>query len=636
MCPPSFAAELPEHLKDLPRWRDPFLHSLLPRGRSVASTLMTYVLAAGQAFAMSAPSLYPVVDEKGQEVVLPKPQKIQYQDYIPMDAACVVLRTDATPAEQIGADDFCAMAQHLGGQRPPILRREVTAAYRTVIELDVKGPASPDMQRLPDARRKESYSIDVTRGAQQTRVRCAGGGPRGAYYAMQTLSQLLNRREGKVVLRGATISDWPAFEIRDLAAWARKGWDKGVSCADPEEVAASIDVMDFMARYKLNVYGTGYGVRWDVWPDRPGALALRQGTARIANHARDTGIVDYMQYAHLANVSKMDVTVEKTARALIDYLLFSLREGAGHVAVLTDDFVSLSKAEREKFGTTDLASNLVKQVQDTAPQKEQARLRDAVVLALAHADWIGRLQAEIRKEFSQATILYCPGYPHNYFGKVDDWRMKPTHIFAAHAPKDVGIIWTGLATWSMKIPREALTDWPKAMKGRRPFLWDNTIYSHWRGDGLGGVHLFSPYKVDFPADMPDLLYKGIHLNGGSGTGVSKIPKLMAITFACYTWNPSAYDPDASMDCGLRREVGHELAKLLIEFREARVDLAYFAVGKSGKRGKGSMSAEAAGELEKRVDALLAEIRSRCKDKELIEDIERAHASLPPRRKGGRR
>ncbi len=81
----------------------------------------------------------------------------------------------------------------------------------------------------------ESYIID----ASVDGVKISSKSPKGVFYGIQTLFQLLRREEGRVLLPGCHIEDWPDIKIRAIH----------FSGAKPSQIKSQLDII---AKYKYN------------------------------------------------------------------------------------------------------------------------------------------------------------------------------------------------------------------------------------------------------------------------------------------------------------------------------------------------------------------------------------------------
>ena len=87
----------------------------------------------------------------------------------------------------------------------------------------------------------EAYCLTVHRN----KIRVEAITEQGAYWGLQTLNQLLQRRRGKTFVRGCEIVDWPAFRVRGFMQ------DVGRGYISMDELKREIDML---SRYKINVF----------------------------------------------------------------------------------------------------------------------------------------------------------------------------------------------------------------------------------------------------------------------------------------------------------------------------------------------------------------------------------------------
>ena len=83
------------------------------------------------------------------------------------------------------------------------------------IELAIK-PGSVEIGRATDKNRgalkEQAYKLDLASSG----IRITANAPAGLFYGVETLVQLVKRAEGKLWLPGATITDWPDLEQRNI------------------------------------------------------------------------------------------------------------------------------------------------------------------------------------------------------------------------------------------------------------------------------------------------------------------------------------------------------------------------------------------------------------------------------------
>jgi hexosaminidase len=102
---------------------------------------------------------------------------------------------------------------------------------------------APELRKLPHPKElgEEGYVIDVT----ARRALVAANGPKGLFYAAQTLKQLLEVRRGKAVLSCCRIVDWPDFKYRGVML--------DVSRFRVPRVEFLLELIDMLATLKINV-----------------------------------------------------------------------------------------------------------------------------------------------------------------------------------------------------------------------------------------------------------------------------------------------------------------------------------------------------------------------------------------------
>lgn len=87
----------------------------------------------------------------------------------------------------------------------------------------------------------EAYRVRVTSGG----IRIEATAREGVFWALQTLRQLTERKEGRLRIAGCEITDWPAFRLRGFMQ------DVGRSYISLDELKREIAML---ARYKINVF----------------------------------------------------------------------------------------------------------------------------------------------------------------------------------------------------------------------------------------------------------------------------------------------------------------------------------------------------------------------------------------------
>jgi hypothetical protein len=181
-----------------------------------------------------------------------------------------------------------------------------------------------------------------------------------------------------------------------------------------------------------------------------------------------------------------------------------------------------------------------------------------------------------------SEIYYVPAfytYEDMHYGDMELYNNTPwendaykplqqdLNYLGTNLPEDVYVIWCGPNVRSRKITLEDLKNWTAELKGRVPFLWDNTIYSH---HPFTSTPLFSAYENNFPIDFSNnTAGNGMFVNGDTNAEDSKAAM---ITVNDYLWNPSSYNPIQSINNALERNYGKKLVEPLLEFKTVELGL----------------------------------------------------------------
>jgi len=126
------------------------------------------------------------------------------------------------------------------------------------------------------------------------------------------------------------------------------------------------------------------------------------------------------------------------------------------------------------------------------------------------AHLVNRVCQAIRPANPKVGIMVCPS--QDYYQEPP----KPELIeFCHNIPDDVLVYWTGPRTRSRVILKEEIDEWIEKT-GRKPLIWDNTIYARFQPFWDSKVYetngyLLNAYGAKFPDNMPELV-AGIHLN----------------------------------------------------------------------------------------------------------------------------
>ena len=332
----------------------------------------------------------------------------------------------------------------------------------------------------------------------------------GTFYAAQTLRQLLVDRPGRDVFPAVAVRDWPAMPVR--------GTIEGFY-GTPWSDAARLDEMGFFGGHKMNVYV--YSPKDDPYlraqwrqpypADRLAALKtlVQQATA---NHVRFT-------YAVSPGLS-VCYSADADAHALMAKFQSLWDIGVRDFAVPLDDisYKSWNCAADQVFGAGSGAAGA------------------------AQAYLLNKVQREFVDTHPGALPLEM--VPTEFHDQVDS--PYKTAIRTQLDP-DVIVEWTGPEVVAPKIT-SAQAAAAKVVFGHKILIWDNYPVN----DYARGRLLLGPY-VGRDAGI-----------AGSIIGITSNPMIQPYAseisvagVADFTWNPDAYDAQASWTAGLNALAGDD-------------------------------------------------------------------------------
>jgi len=174
--------------------------------------------------------------------LLPRPQKVTYgRASVPVNALRIRIAGTVTPE-----DRFAAEVLSLALNRRTGIQVSIAAARdaRPEIVFERTGPVDPlpvpNEEAGPDSR--EAYSLDATASGVVIRARSSAG----LFYAVQTLSQLVEGNDDKAVIPEVRVEDWPSLPLRGAMVDMSEG-----QLATEAEVRRQIDQL---ALWKANQY----------------------------------------------------------------------------------------------------------------------------------------------------------------------------------------------------------------------------------------------------------------------------------------------------------------------------------------------------------------------------------------------
>jgi hyaluronoglucosaminidase len=480
------------------------------RGAHVVAALAVVTMAA----ACSNPAQHgatgadgPVADVAAREdplpLVTPTPQSVRWLGPdVPVDGTVTVragagvdtATTDVVvDAFQVAGADDVVVADVGEGPGPSdgvvvdvgLVGDEPAAATFEAVGLDVPADLVP-----------EGYALAVVAAPGGGTVALAGADASGAFYAAQTLRQLV--RDGAVA--GVGIVDRPAMSHRG----AIEGF-----YGPPWTTDERLDQLAFYGRFKLNTYvyaPKADPYHRDDWRDLypPDALA---DLARLVETAQDNHVTFTFALSPGLSICYSDPTDLSALTAKFD-ALYAI--GVRSFALALDD-ISISEwncqADADRYG----------EPSDGAAAEAQVEVANAV-------------QGEYIAEREDARPLQV--VPTEFWGTRDsDYRR----VMRDHLDPAVEVMWTGSAVVPPEITVAQATT-AGARFGRSLYLWDNTpVIDYPSAEGRLILSAYAGREAGLSAKLT-----GIVLNPMNQAAASKVQLIGAADFA---WNDAAYDPE---------------------------------------------------------------------------------------------
>ncbi|WP_020575308.1 beta-N-acetylglucosaminidase domain-containing protein [Actinopolymorpha alba] len=357
--------------------------------------------------------------------------------------------------------------------------------------------------------RPEAYGLraDASVGPLGT-VALGGADAAGQFYAVQSLRQLFIPLNDGYRLAGASISDYPSMPLR--------GTIEGFY-GTPWTHADRLRQVGFLGAHKLNTYVYApkddpyHRDRWrEPYPADKLAQLAELVQRAVDNHVRFTFA---LSPGNTVCYSGDEDFAALTAKATQMWDI-----GVRSFALLLDDIDPGLRcaADRERFGA------------DESPA------------AAAQAHLLNRFRTEFLEPRAGAARLMT--VPTEYGQPTSPTPY--TRRFAGLVHPDVLVMWTGTSPFGPTSGDDVRR--AGSAFGHEVLMWDNYPVNDFAANRL----FLGPLRGR-GADLAAAGMAGYVSNPMNQAAASEIP---LFTVADYTWNPPAYDPDASWDAALR-EIG---------------------------------------------------------------------------------
>lgn len=387
------------------------------------------------------------------------------------------------------------------------------------------------------------YTIKCDEKAKEILIQSPG--QFGLLYGVVTLSDLIVRKDESLYLNLCDVTDWPDYSRRMVHSIP--------------EVNKVDELLDYALRYKMETVTIAHRLySWFTVEDE-----YLQILKEIKEWKDKFGGPHIMQMHNVYDPKYINIADENDVNALKHVIKTSIEYGVDKLMILADDTPPF------KYGEGYILTY------DEEKEKFQHFAESQSALMWDIKNWLA--DNSLSSELYYVSGFYT--YEDMHYGDIrlfdnTPWEddaykpmMRDLNYLGLNLPDDVFFVWCGPVVRSRKITVDDLNDWTYNLKGRVPFLWDNTIYSH---HPFTSTPLFSAYDNELPSDFfKRTAGNGMTINGDAN---AEDYRVAVITAMDYLWNSESYDPEKSLNRAMNNYYGEELTPLLFEFKETELGL----------------------------------------------------------------
>ena len=449
---------------------------------------------------------------------------------------------------------------------------------------------------------KESYTIKCVKYKNKDIICLSGIDNAGVYWSLQTLIQLIQKKEDKLVLPVCEVIDYPTYLIRAMGSgtheqnvisvrykintlisywWQRQCTTKWYEYYSEDYIKSLQDLVDFAVNRGLNVmqqeapYWVDY--RHSYCPDIKDDKALKPITC--------------------SNQEDID--------KLFNIFKWSLERGNKIICLSLDDM-----ANRE----------WVKDFGIDCFQPEDIKFFNNDT-AKGHAYLIAELCKRVRKYYPDAIVTVTPAH----YSGFDDIKK---YYDEDGVPKDVILLWPGKDTITFSFTEDEIKTYKENIDGRRFLLFDNTA-----GRSFGSnrdITICEPYAEGY--NSMHKYSSGIQqMHRFLSRPNPQLANILALSMAEYMWNPETYKPEEARQKAIAKIAGKETVKPLLEFAYyySQILNKYPVEKKPGElsaeeKERYKVTQERYEKLKPDIDSAgksLEEIKKVCKNEKLIKELD---------------
>jgi hypothetical protein len=390
---------------------------------------------------------------------------------------------------------------------------------------------------------EQYYSIQCS--LLEKEIKISSPSQLGLLFAVSTFSKLIVFENSSIKINLYNIVDFPLYRRREFAAQL-----------NPSNVE---DVLNFALMNKIETVA----IASRIYPWYEINDEYRSVLEKIKSWKDRFGGPKIMQMHNIYDKKEIEITNSDDIQNLKKVIEYGIKKGIEKLMILADDTAPF------KFGDGYVLTS----------DNDKKKFHN---MAEAHCFLINDLSKWMNSRSFVVELYYCPAfytYEDMHYGDIGMYKSTPWEndavqplqrdlgFLGLNLPEDVFIIWTGPNVRSRKISIDDLSDWTSNLKGKIPFLWDNTIYSH---HAFTSTPMFTAWDNYLPQDYHlRTAGNGMFINCDLATEETKAA---AITANDYLWNPIKYNPEKSINIAIENLYDKQTAKLLFQFKDVELDL----------------------------------------------------------------
>jgi len=523
---------------------------------------------------------YPLYNGK----IIPTPQKVEYMnEFIVLASSAsftrmvkIIVGTDAMPQMNSVAGSLQSHIYILTGSTPAVVNdmvklqeHSVYISVGTISDNKYNKEYNNNKFITQNYPGEQGYIIRCVKEGSKDVVYCIGYDAIGAFYAVQSLLQLMYVKDGKLCLRKCVVDDWPVYKLRGVSDWA-----------------LTKDSLDWMGAYKLNMFFFAYApVKWDNIDED-----MKKAYTDAYEMVKQKPVIELGQMVNPYDLrkyrtgEKIRASDPKDIEKLVKTFTYGINAGVKHLMLCADDLVTMKEREYildndediQKYGTLEVAQTVLV---NTVYQS---------------------LKAYQKSEMPKLSIemYFCP--PYYSLGHVDKFMRSPEvgikymNYIGKNIDPDVTFVWTGPKVTSKVVSDDDVEKYKLYTLGHKAMLWDNT-----------SDDIFTPWTTKISTQVVEMNPRhGFYYNAFINRVVDRFTILMV---ADYLWNPKAYNPEKSLVHAVATYAEQDAMPALSSFREVYYKLDDMKVNLSEYADPKKVFTDTESELDKAMDTVSKQV-----------------------------